>query len=114
MCEKINFVSNSIIKSDIDDNSLDNFSELKYLYLDKNNISDISVLETFDFNKLYNLNLSNNKISNINIFENKNFSKNLKIYLLRNPINNKNISEKFLNIIKEHINMNSAPSPPYY
>ena len=45
------------------------FKELKELYLNNNNISDIKVLENVKFEKLEILNLNWNKISDINILE---------------------------------------------
>ena len=77
-----------------------NFTELKKLDLNWNNISDIKVLENVNLEKLEILNLSDNKITDINILEKVNF-KNLKeLNLYDNEISDASVNNsKLKNII---------------
>ena len=52
-----------------------NFKELKELNLNRNEISDISVLEKVNFKELKELDLSDNEISDISILEKVNFTR---------------------------------------
>ena len=67
-----------------------NFSNLKKLYLYKNEILDINVLEKAIFEKLEILSLGYNKISDINVFEKINFKELKELYLNDNNISNIN------------------------
>ena len=70
------------------------FTELKELILNNNNISDIKALKNAKFDKLEILDLTQNKISDINIFENVNFQKLKQLYLGYNNISDINIFQK--------------------
>ena len=69
------------------------FKQLKELYLDRNHISDIKVLEHAKFEKLEILDLSNNKISDINILEKVKFKELKELYLYNNNISDIKILE---------------------
>ena len=72
-----------------------NFKELKELYLNSNNISDIKVLERVKFEKLEILNLGRNKISNnINQLENVNFKELKELNLYDNNISDIKVLER--------------------
>ena len=70
------------------------FKELKELYLNRNNISDIKTLKNAKFEKLEILQLSNNKISDINILEKTNFKELKILYLNSNNISDIKVLEK--------------------
>ena len=71
-----------------------NFKELKILFLDNNNISNIKVLEKVKFEKLEVLYLSRNEISDINILEKVNFKELKELYLGNNKISDIEVLEK--------------------
>ena len=66
---------------------------LKKLYLEKNNISDIKVLENAKFEKLELLGLGSNKISDINILEKVKFKELKELYLEMNNISDIKVLE---------------------
>jgi len=67
--------------------------ELKELYLNSNDISDINILENAKFEKLEILNLGNNKIFYINILEKVNFKGLKELYLYNNIISDIKVFE---------------------
>ena len=70
------------------------FKELKELYLDGNEISDIKILEKFKFNNLEILNLGMNQISDISILEKLDFKKLKELSLYKNKIADIKVFEK--------------------
>ena len=79
----LNIKDNNIDKIDLKGKNMSNedlkelckieFNELKYLYLGKNNLSDINILEKLNLEKLESLKLRSNKISDINVLSKINF-----------------------------------------
>ena len=67
------------------------FKELKGLYLEHNNLSDIKVLEKAKFEKLEILDLGSNEISDINILEKVNIKELKELYLEHNNISDINV-----------------------
>ena len=95
---KLNIKDTGITELDLDNYNIGNeglnelskinFKELKKLYLNNNNISDIKVLEKVKFEKLEVLALGGNKISDINILGKVNFKE-----LKQLGLDNNNISD---------------------
>ena len=91
---KINISKNKFGDEGLKDFCKIEFKELKELYFDFNNISDIKVLEYAKFDKLKILFLRYNKISNINILEKVNFRELKELNLYYNNISDITILEK--------------------
>ena len=72
---------------------IEEFKELKELYLYRNNIKDIKELKNAKFNKLEKLYLYYNKISDINILEKVNFKELKQLGLLKNKISDIKVLE---------------------
>ncbi len=73
---------------------ISNFPNLEKLYLNNNKISDITVLQKVKFEKLENLNLSQNEITDINVLEKVNFPLLKKLKLNNNKISDINVFSK--------------------
>ena len=82
------------------------FKELKELYLDGNEISDITILEKFKFNNLEILNLGMNQISDISILEKLDFIKLKELSLYKNKIADIKVFEKVKFEKLEILNLN--------
>ena len=78
------------------------FKELNKLYLGKNEISDINILEKVSFKKLEELDLKYNNISDISIFEKIKFKELKDLDLKGNNLNEKK-NHSIINFLKSKI-----------
>ena len=103
---KLDLGFNNLSNEALNDLSKIEFKELKELYLDGNEITDIKILEKFKFEKLEILNLGWNQISDINILEQVNFKELKELSLYKNKITDIKVLENVKFDKLEILNLN--------